>query len=228
MMKVLLMIILLSYFLCGVYCSYRKRRSTFKGIESYQQIKSEESVPKQKNAVVAGQSFKRNMINFIYRWLDSILRFCLLVTSYIPSHHLRNFLYRVVFRVTMGEKVVIYYGAEIRSPWNLYIDEGAVIGDKSTLDARSGIYIGKNVNFSSQVAIWTLQHDVNSPDFSVAGEGKPVFIFDRVWVSTRAVVFPGCVLKEGSVIAGEGTAQKIRRHLEYMVEYPARKLVPAM
>jgi len=118
-----------------------------------------------------------------------------------------------VFKVSIEKNVVIYYGTEIRSPWNLYIGEGTTIGDRCILDARSGIYLGKNVNFSSEAAVWTLQHDVNDPDFGIVGKGKPVFIFDRVWVSTRAVILPGCVLNEGSVIAGGGYLHKEHRRI---------------
>lgn len=85
---------------------------------------------------------------------------------------MRNFLYRNIFRVHIGKNAVIYYGAEIRSPWNLHIGEGSVIGDRAILDARNGIYIGENVNLSSGVWIWTLQHNVNDPYFATNNEGK--------------------------------------------------------
>ena len=201
-------IVIIMYILCGMYCSYRKHKSTFKGAESYTESGIQGKEYAGSPALQTQKSFIRSVINCALRWLDSILRFSLFITSYIPSHHVRDFLYRFVFRVSIGKRVVIYYGCEIRSPWNLYISDGAIIGDKCTLDARSGIYIGRNVNFSSEAAVWTLQHDVNSPDFSTVGEGKPVFIFDRVWVSTRAVILPGCVINEGSVIAGGGYCTK--------------------
>ena len=75
--------------------------------------------------------------------------------------------------------MVIYYGAEIRAPWNIHIGEGTVIGDKAILDGRSGIKIGKNVNFSTGVWIWTNQHKVNDISFGI--EGKPVIIEDRLY-----------------------------------------------
>ena len=37
--------------------------------------------------------------------------------------------------------------------------------DNALLDARSGLYIGKNVNLSSNVSIYTLQHNYRSKDF---------------------------------------------------------------
>lgn len=210
--------------LCCMYCSYRKSRDKFRGIDSYGLDGQDVSQSELNDKPLEEVSLKRKLISFIHHWMGSILRVCLFATSYIPSHHVRNFFYRVVFRVSMGKNAIIYYGVEIRSPWNLYISDGAVIGDKCILDARSGIYIGKNVNFSSEAAVWTMQHNVNAPDFGTVGEEKAVFIFDRVWVSTRAVILPGCVLNEGSVIAGGGYCTKMTEAFGIYGGVPCKKI----
>ena len=49
----------------------------------------------------------------------------------------------------------IYWGAEIRSSYNLKIGKGTIIGGKIILDALNTIIIGENVNFSSNVSIYT-------------------------------------------------------------------------
>lgn len=144
---------------------------------------------------VAKLSIRNRVVTVLYRISDNVIRVMLFITSYIPSHHIRNFLYRHIFMVSLGKKVVMYYGAEIRAPWNLYIDDGAIIGDKAILDARRGIYIGKNVNLSTGVWIWTLQHKVNSPSFET--EGAPVYVEDSAWISCRATVLPGVTIARG-------------------------------
>lgn len=88
---------------------------------------------------------------------------------------------------------------EIRSPWNLIIKKGAIIGDKCVLDARSGLIIGESANLSSEVNIWTLQHDMH--DLKFCGKGAPVFIGKRAWLSTRTIILPGVDIGEGSVVA---------------------------
>lgn len=88
----------------------------------------------------------------------------------------------------------------------MYIDDGAIVGDKCILDARNGIHIGKNVNMSTGVWIWTMQHDVNSENF--ASEGAPVSIGDRAWVSCRTVILPGVNIAEGSVVAAGAVCTK--------------------
>ena len=45
----------------------------------------------------------------------------------------------------IGENCVIHYGLELRSPWNIEIGTGTIIGDHAILDGRYGITIGENV-----------------------------------------------------------------------------------
>lgn len=47
--------------------------------------------------------------------------------------------------------------------------------------------------------IYTLQHDVNSPTFSV--EGGPVVIDDYVYIGPRAIILPNVHIGIGAVVA---------------------------
>lgn len=140
--------------------------------------------------------------------IDSILRVNLAITAYIPSHSIRKVLYRYIYKMDIEKTAVLYYGAEIRAPWNIHIGKGSIIGDKAILDGRYGIYIGENVNFSTGVWIWTLQHNVNDPNFSAEGEGKPVIIQDRAWISARTILLPGVTIGEGAVVAAGAVVTK--------------------
>ncbi len=201
---IVLLVWLMDVLACFVYCSYKNTKSIKEMIRNNTSEISSQGLPKRykKTKILQG------IIMCIFMWMESILRVNILVTGYIPSHHIRNFFYKNVFKVHLEKNVVIYYGAEIRSPWNLYIGEGTVIGDKAILDARNGIYIGKNVNFSTGVWIWTLQHDVNDCGFGTANEGGAVTIGDRAWISCRTVVLPKVTIGEGAVIAAGGVVTK--------------------
>ena len=172
------------------------------------------------------RSLKQSVLVFIKKilCLESLLRLNLFIVSYIPSHTVRNFLYRHIFKVKMGKKVVIYYGAEIRSPWNLEIGDGSIIGDKSILDARKGIKIGKNVNFSTGVWIWTEQHGVNNEDFSCKGQGAPIIIEDRCWCGPRTIILPGKTMKEGSVLAAGAVLTKDTEPFSINAGVPSKKI----
>ncbi|WP_461453691.1 acyltransferase [Mucilaginibacter sp.] len=69
-----------------------------------------------------------------------------------------------------------------------------------------GLTIGNNVNISTQVVIWTLHHDYNSPDFAQAG--SPVIIEDYVWLCSRAIILPGVTIGEGAVVAAGAVVTK--------------------
>ena len=158
------------------------------------------------------------------RLLGDVIRVNLLLAANVPSHHIRMFLYRSVFKMNIADKVVIHYGAEIRAPWKITIGEGTIIGDKAILDGRSGIVIGKNVNFSTGVWLWTLQHDVNDPTFSTVGQDLPIIIEDRAWISCRTVVLPGVKIGEGSVIAAGGVVTKSTEPYSINGGVPCKKI----
>lgn len=214
---IILYVVLLDYLICFFYCLLRNRYCI--SVDKILSDNSSNQSLDNKNLIRRGK-----ITSQLVKWLDSLLRFTVFFTGYIPSHSIRLLIYKFVFKVHVGKHVVIYYGAEIRSPWNLYIDEGAVIGDRAILDARSGIYIGKNVNISTGVWIWTLQHDVNSSDFSTKGENKPVVIKDRAWVSCRAVILPGVTIDEGTIIAAGGVVTKATEKYSIYGGVPCKKI----
>lgn len=110
----------------------------------------------------------------------------------------------------MGMKVAptakLYRWREVRDAQNISIGDGSIIGMWATMDGREGITIGRNVNFSSEVALWTLQHDYNSPTFATSG--GPIVIGDRAWISFRATILPGVTIGEGAVVAANSVVTK--------------------
>jgi acetyltransferase-like isoleucine patch superfamily enzyme len=91
----------------------------------------------------------------------------------------------------------------------LHIGEGSIIGDRSILDARSGIYIGKNVNFSSNVKIWSFQHDHSDPYFNCTEEKVgAVYIEDRVWIGPDVTILHSVTIGEGAVVAAGAVVTK--------------------
>ena len=129
------------------------------------------------------------------------IRYKLRRLGQFPSHHIRMFILRHIYQMSIGKNVVIYGGFEIRSPWNIQIGDGTIIGDECKLDGRKGIKIGKNVNLSTGVWIWTEQHDVNDLYFRCNSKVGSVIIGDRVWLSARTVILPNIEISEGAVIA---------------------------
>jgi acetyltransferase-like isoleucine patch superfamily enzyme len=140
------------------------------------------------------------------RFLHSLyFYFIYVIAPHIPSHTIRKFILRC-FGAKLGKNVSLYSGFEVRNPWNLSIGTNSIIGFKCVLDARRGLVIGNYVNFSSEVMIWTLQHDYNSPTF--ADKGGKVVIGDRAWLSCRSIILPGVTIGEGAVVAAGAVVTK--------------------
>lgn len=161
---------------------------------------------------------------FLSRVLNGWLRYSLMCTGRIPSHFIRSILYKKVYHVQLGKKVVVHGGAEIRAPYNVEIGTGTIIGDNAILDGRNGIVIGKNVNLSTGVWIWTEQHDVQSPHFSCNNQGGRVTIGDRVWISGRAIILPGVTIGEGAVVAAGAVVTKDVEPFSIYGGVPAKKI----
>jgi acetyltransferase-like isoleucine patch superfamily enzyme len=126
------------------------------------------------------------------------LLFTLMLGS-LPSRSVRTFLARRVLGLKADPGSVVYRWRDLRAPAKIEIGAGTVVGFWSTLDGRRGLKIGKNVNLSSEVALWTLQHDPGDRGFGV--RGGPIVIEDLAWISFRATVLPGVRIGEGAVVA---------------------------
>jgi acetyltransferase-like isoleucine patch superfamily enzyme len=178
------------------------------------------------------------LVGEIKRYLAGLFFLCSKCICKLPSHALRKaFLRTMGARIESG--VALYSGAEVRKPRLLSIGRGSSIGHDAVLDARKRLTIGRNVNMSSQVMIWTDQHDYRSRTFVAAG--GPVTIGDYVWLGPRAIILPGINVGEGAVVAAGAVvtkdvppyavvagvpAVKVRerpRNLDYV---PAKDLLP--
>lgn len=117
----------------------------------------------------------------------------------LPGSRLRLVLARRVLGMRVAPGAHLYRWREIRSGRRIEIGEGTILGFWATLDGRSGIKVGRHVNFSSEVALWTVQHDLR--DAAFAAVGGPIVIGDRAWISFRATILPGVTIGEGAVVA---------------------------
>ena len=110
----------------------------------------------------------------------------------IHSHRIRMFFYKYVYLMDIAGEVTMYYNIEIRNP-----------------SGRAGLEIGNNVNFSSNVRIWTLQHDYRDPDFACNPEHYgPVKICDRAWIGPHTIILHDVTVGEGAVIAAGAVVTK--------------------
>jgi maltose O-acetyltransferase len=145
------------------------------------------------------------------------------LTGFIPSHTVRLFLYRHVFRMKIGQHSSVHWLARFNLPSGVAIGHNTVIGNDAFLDGRfkrtwsmgegkvstyirdfftppkRPLRIGNNVSIAGEVRIYTMQHDIDDPDFAeVAGD---VAIDDYAVIGTRVTILPGVHIGKGAVVA---------------------------
>ena len=140
----------------------------------------------------------QNLKSFVRSRRSAVEMMLVAVLARIPNHRIRV-LGLTRLGATLSPSVVLYHGFQVRAARKLTIGDRANIGDGAVLDARGGLTIGSDVNFSTGVQIWTAQHDWNSPHFDYVT--APVQIGDRVWVGPRVTILPGSNIGDGAVIA---------------------------
>jgi acetyltransferase-like isoleucine patch superfamily enzyme len=148
-------------------------------------------------------------INKFKAALTGFSRYYIWLVSRIHSHHIRDFIYKDIMGVKMAKTVTIYSCVEFRDPFKITIGEGSSIGDNVILDGRNEINIGKSVNFSSNVSIWTEQHDHRDPYFRCETQSKsPVIIGDRCWLGPNSIILHSVKIGEGAVVAAGAVVTK--------------------
>lgn len=162
------------------------------------------------------------VINYMRYIIDFWVFLCTL-TGLIPSHTIRLFLYRYIFRIEIGPQTSIHWLARFNQPSGVSIGRNSIIGNEVFLDGRyfrvwkSGenkiagyirdfikpevrpVRIGNNVSIAGQVHIYTMEHDIDDPDFRETG--APVVIKDYAVIGTRVTILPGVTIGEGAVVA---------------------------
>jgi len=153
--------------------------------------------------------------------LHGLFYLALKMLGHVPSQRVRVFVLRRM-GARIGKGTVLYGGFEIRSPRRLSLGANCCIGHRATLDARGGLTIGKNVNLSSEVMIWTAQHDYRDPHFKA--EFRPVVLGDYAWLGPRCILLPGVTLGEGAVVAAGAVVTKDVEPYTLVGGVPAKKI----
>ena len=152
------------------------------------------------------------------------------LTGFIPSHTIRLFLYRYVFRIKIGRDSSVHWLARFNQPSGIEIGHNTIIGNDAFFDGRFArvwekgqnktlgyikefinpgvrpLRIGNNVSIAGEVRIFTMQHDADSPDF--AEVSAPVVIEDYAVLGTRVTILPGVTIGKGAVVASGAVVTK--------------------
>ena len=141
---------------------------------------------------------RRLIVKLYWRWYDA-RDFMVEAVGWLPLHGLRLFLYRHVLCISIGQRTSIHRNCRFYRPSGVSIGKHTIINPDILLDGRMGLVIGDNVSISEGTAIFTLEHEPDSPDF--ANRGATVHIEDYVFIGARAIILPDVTVGRGAVVA---------------------------
>lgn len=164
----------------------------------------------------------KRALNALY-WIGyDITDYLVELSSWLPSHRVRLFLLRRMLRISIGPHSSIHRNCRFYRPSEVSIGRNTVINRDVLLDGRMGLIIGNNVSISEGVAIFTLEHDPNSPDF--ANRGAMVRIADRAFIGACAIILPGVTVGEGAVVAAGAVVTHDVSPFTIVAGVPAREI----
>jgi len=125
-----------------------------------------------------------------------ILTFNLLY-NLIPFFALKKTFLKL-FGIKIGRESYVHIPVKFFSVRDLDIGDNSTINPHCYLYARKKISIGNNVNIASNAKIYTLGHDIDSPDLPEVG--AEVVIGDDVFIFSNAIIMPGVRVGQGAVV----------------------------
>lgn len=148
--------------------------------------------------------FKANnrLLNIL---LDFRLFLLHLISIHVPSHLMRNAVYRL-FGVKIGKGASIHMGCKFFEPGGVVIGGDSVIGSDAFLDGRAPLIIGDHVDIASEVMIYNSEHDLNDPEFRAVCQ--KVEIGDYCFIGPRAIILPGVTIGKGAIVAAGAVVTK--------------------
>ena len=110
-----------------------------------------------------------------------------------------------------GKNVTIWDYVQIDSPSKLRLGNNVSVNRGCILHAGGGIEIGNDVLIGPGVAIYSQNHNYKNLDNKIVEQGyetKRVCIGNNVWIAAKAIILPGVVIEDGSVIAAGSIVTK--------------------
>lgn len=112
-------------------------------------------------------------------------------------HSWRLFLLRA-FGANVGKTAKVYPSARIWAPWNLTLEDGAILGDRVDCYSVAPICVCEGAVVSQDSCLCSATHDHKSEGFDLIP--RPITIEAGAWVAARAFVGPGVTVGTKAVV----------------------------
>lgn len=109
----------------------------------------------------------------------------------------------------IGTNCNIRYGPIFHEGFNILIGNDVFINSQCQFDTSAKITIEDNVIISHQVSFITGSHEIGS-HFNRAGNynPQPIVIKKGAWICAKAIILPGVIVGEGSIVAAGALVTK--------------------
>ena len=124
-------------------------------------------------------------------------------SSWLPVNGLKTALLRA-FGAQVGKGVVIKPRVQIKYPWLLGIGDCIWIGEAVWIDNLCRVQIGAHACLSQGAYLLTGNHNYKKPAFDLMVAG--ITLEDGVWIGAKAVVCPGIICYNHSVLTAGSIA----------------------
>lgn len=143
------------------------------------------------------------------------------VTYSIIPNPLRK-LYLRFFGIKVEAGSSIHRGCKFFHIGKFSMGVGGVINFGCYLDNRRGIKIGNNVGIAHNTKIYTLGHNLESPEFET--KGAHVIIEDNAFIFSNALIMPGVTIHEGAIVLAGSVVTKDVEAWTIVGGNPAKKI----
>lgn len=108
---------------------------------------------------------------------------------------------------------------------NITIGNNSFINFSCTMLDMADITIGNYVLIAPNVTLTTATHSLDCKDRrNRKGFASEIVIEDDVWIGANSIIFPGVVLKKGTVVGAGSVVTKSTEEFDVVVGNPARRI----
>lgn len=119
------------------------------------------------------------------------------ISKEVFPYPLRNFYLRI-FGIKVPLSSSIHRHCKFFHIGNFSLGKNSVVNFGCYLDNRRGIKIGNNTGIAHDTKIYTLGHNIVSPNFETKGD--KVIIGNNCFIFSNCLIMPGVTINDGAII----------------------------
>jgi maltose O-acetyltransferase len=141
--------------------------------------------------------------------------------AYIPFWSIRKLLYKAE-GMKIGRGSRINMRCIVMAPYRITIGSNTLINEFCVLDGRGKLNIGNDTSVSMYAKVYTATHKSYSESFEYIT--KQTVIKDNCWIGASAVVMPGSVIEDFTIISVNSVFKGESKCGEIWMGIPAKKV----